>query len=134
MTLCIGRLHPITVYRTGFWVWVILILIVIRCSFCYFLDRNLFNHDFHHDNCDCDFYGHSVLLNYNFRLSVIISSDSANAQHPRCFCPWQFSLNIGFTMLPSDSFMSCVYSLLGYSTGKFQALLLKVLTAFGATD
>ena len=31
--------------------------------------------------------------------------------------PWTFSLNIGLNMLPLDSFMSCLHSLLGYYTG-----------------
>ena len=30
--------------------------------------------------------------------------------------------------------MSCLHTLLGYSTGKFQALQLIVLAAFGAVD
>ena len=34
----------------------------------------------------------------------------------------EYSLNIGFNMLPSYSFMSCLYSLLGYSTGEFQVI------------
>ena len=61
------------------------------------------------------------------------SSGSANAQLPGCFRPWTFSLNIGLNMLPVD-FMSCLNSLLGYSTGEFQALQLIVLAAFGAMD
>ena len=40
--------------------------------------------------------------------------------------------NMGF--LPSDSFMSCLSSLLRYSTGEFQALQLIVLSAVGAVD
>ena len=57
-------------------------------------------------------------LNYMFRLSVTnYSSGSANAQLLGCFRPWTFSLNIGLDMLPSDSFMSCLHFLLGYSTG-----------------
>ena len=39
-----------------------------------------------------------------------------------------------YWMLPSDSFMSCLHSLLGYSTGGVQALQLIVLAAFGALD
>ena len=35
--------------------------------------------------------------------------------------PWTFSSNIGLNMLPSVSFMSCLNSLLYYSTGEFQA-------------
>ena len=64
----------------------------------------------------------------------ISNSSSANAQLPGCFCPWTFSLNIGLSMFPLDSFMSCLHSLLGYSTGEFQALQLIVLEAFGAVD
>ena len=45
-----------------------------------------------------------------------------------------FSLNIGLNMFPFDSFMSCLHSLLGYSTGEFQASQLIVLAAFGAVD
>ena len=52
VTLYIGQQHPITVYMTGFWVCVVLVLIVIRRSCYYFLDRILFYHDFHHDSCD----------------------------------------------------------------------------------
>ena len=44
------------------------------------------------------------------------------------------SLNIGLNMLPSDSFMSCLHSLLGYFTGDFQVLHLIVIVAFGAVD
>ena len=53
---------------------------------------------------------------------------------PGCFRPWTFSLNIGLNMLNSDALMSCLHSLLGYSTGEFQALQLIVLAAFGAVD
>ena len=62
------------------------------------------------------------------------SSGSANAQLPGCFCPWTFSLNIGLNILPLDTVVSCLHSLLGYSTGGFQALQLIVLAAFGAVD
>ena len=51
----------------------------------------------------------------------ISSSGSANAQLPGCFHPWTFSLNIGLTMFPLDSFVSCLHSLLGYSTGEVQS-------------
>ena len=49
-----------------------------------------------------------------------------------CFCPWTFSLNIGLKMLHVDSLMSCLNSLLGYSTGEFQALILIFFAVFGA--
>ena len=45
---------------TGFWVYIVLVLNVIRYSCHYFLDRILFHHDFHHDSYDYhwDFDGH----------------------------------------------------------------------------
>ena len=49
-------------------------------------------------------------------------------------CPWTFSVNMGLNMFPLDPFMSFLHSLLGYSTGEFQALQLIVLAAFGAVD
>ena len=50
------------------------------------------------------------------------------------FPPRTFPLNTGLNMLPSDSSVSCLDSLLGYSTGELQALQLIVLAAFGAMD
>ena len=41
--------HHCVAYRTGFWMRVVLVLNVIRCSCHYFLDRILFHHGFHHD-------------------------------------------------------------------------------------
>ena len=73
-------------------------------------------------------------FNYNFSFVYLSSSGSANAQLPGCFRPWAFALNIGLNMFPLDSFMSCLHSLLGYSTGEFHALQLIVLVAFGAVD
>ena len=99
MKLYIGQQHPITVYRTVFRVWAVLVLSVIRCS-CYFLDLILFYHDFHHDSCDYhwDFYGHSLLFELQFRLSLLSVSGSVNVQLSGCFRPWIFSLNIGLNM------------------------------------
>ena len=51
-----------------------------------------------------------------------------------CFCPWTFFQNIGFTMVPSDPFMSHLATQLGYSAGEFQVLQLIVLAAFGVVD
>ena len=76
----------------------------------------------------------NYLLIYTLCFLYINNSSSANAQLPGCFCPRTFSLNIGLNKFPLDSFMSCLYSLLGYSTGKFHALQLIVLVAFGAVD
>ena len=74
------------------------------------------------------------LLIYILGFRYISSSGAANAQLPGCFRPWTFSLNIGLNMFPLDSLMSCLHSLLGYSTGEFQALQLIVLVAFGGVD
>ena len=66
VTLYIGQLHPITVYRTVFGVCAVRVLSVIMCPLYYFLDTVLFRYDFHHDSCDyySDFYGPS----YHFEL------------------------------------------------------------------
>ena len=52
--------HGCFVNRTGFLVYVVLVLSVIRYSCHYFQDIIIFHHDFHHDCCDYnwDFYGH----------------------------------------------------------------------------
>ena len=71
----------------------------------------------------------NYLLIYTLGFIYISNSGSANTLLPGCF-----SLNIGLNMFPLDSFMSCLHSLLGYSTGEFQALQLIVLVAFGAVD
>ena len=122
--------------RTGFWVCVVLVLNVIRYSCHYFLDRILFHHDFHHDSYDYnwDFMAINYLLIYTLGFFYISNSGSANAQLPGCFCPWTFFLNIGLNIFPLHSFMSCLHSLLGYSTWEFQALQLIVLAAFVAVD
>ena len=109
---------------------VVLVLNFIRGSCHYFLDRILFHHDFHHWN----FMTINYLLICTLGFLYISSSASANAQLPGCFRPWTFSLNIGLDMFPSDSFMSCLHSLLGYSAGEFQALQLIVPATFGAVN
>ena len=43
-------------------------------------------------------------------------------------------MNIGLNMLPSNSFMLCLDSLLGYFAGEFKALQLIILAVFGAVD
>ena len=67
-------------------------------------------------------------------LATTYNRYERNEQLPGCICPRTFSLNIGLSMFPLDSFMSCLHSLLGYSTGEFQALQLIVLAAFAAVD
>ena len=61
-----------SLYRIVLWVCVVLVLSVIRCFCYYILDRIFFHHAFHHDDCDYhwDFYGHSLLFDLHFRLSV----------------------------------------------------------------
>ena len=76
----------------------------------------------------------NYLLIYTLGFLYISSSCFANAQLPGCFSPCTFSLNIALNMFPLDSFMPCLHSLLGYSTGEFQALQLMVIAAFGAVD
>ena len=69
MTLCIGQLHPITIYKTNFWVCVVLVLSVIVYSFTiFFIYKVQSHHDFHHNGCDnyWDFYGNS----FQFELQV----------------------------------------------------------------
>ena len=53
---------------------------------------------------------------------------------PGCFCPWTFSQNIGFNMVPSYPFMSHLATQLGCAAGEFQALQLIVLATFGVVD
>ena len=76
----------------------------------------------------------NYILIYTLGFPYISNSGSANAQLPGCLWPWTFSLNIGLNVFPLDSFMSCLHSLLEYSTGEFQALQLIVPAAFGAVD
>ena len=130
----IGQQHPITVYRTGFWVCVVLVLIgaPVTISLIEFYFIMIFM------MIVVTIIGIVMPINYflNYILGFLYlgSSGSANAQLPGCFRPWTFSLSIGLNMLPLDSFMSCLHSLLGYSTWEFQALQLIVLAAFGAVD
>ena len=122
--------------RTGFSVYVVVVLNVIRYSCHYFLNIIRFHYDFHHDSCDYhwDFMAVNYFLIYTLGFLYISNSGSANAQLPGCFYPWIFSLNIGLNTFPLDSFMSCLHSLLGYSTGEFQALQVTVLAKFRAVD
>ena len=76
------------------------------------------------------------LLIYTLGILYVSNSGAANAKctTPGCFCFWTFYLDSELNMFPLDSFMSCLHSLLGYSTGEIQALQLIVLAAFGAVD
>ena len=127
--------HHRIAYWNEFGMCIVLVLNVIRCSGHYFLDRIIFHHDFHHDICDYhwDFISLNYLLIYTLGFLHISSPGSANAQLPVWFHPWTF-LNIGLNMFALESFMSCLRSLLGYSTGEFQALQQTVFAVFGAMD
>ena len=130
VTLCIGQLHPITVYGTVFWMSVFLVLSVIMCSFYYFRHRILIHHEFHHElwitlRFLWPFFTFWTTL---IGLLLLSSTCSAYAQLSGCFTPGN-SANIGLDMLPPDDFMSCLYS-----TEEFQALQRIVLVAFGAMD
>ena len=48
---------------------------------------------------------------------IFKENGSATTHLHGCFCPWAFSLKIELNMLPSDSFMPCLDSLLRYPTG-----------------
>ena len=128
--------HHRIAYRTGHWVCVVLVLNVIRCSCHYFLDKILFHHIFIMIIVIIIGILRTInyLLVYTLGFRYISSSGSANAQLPGYFRPWTFSLYIGLSMFLLDSCMSCLHSVLGYSTGKFQALQQIVLAAFGAMD
>ena len=76
----------------------------------------------------------NYLFVYTLGFLYIGSYWSANAQLLGCFHPWTFSLNIGSNMFPLHSFMSCLHSLLEYSTEEFQALQLIAPAVFGAVD
>ena len=125
-----GPLWPTAYIGLFFGVCVVLVLSVIICSF-YFLDRVLF----HHDTFDgyWNFMATMIILDYTFMLPET-KLWFCKCTPPWVFRPWAFPLNIGLTMLPSDSFMACLYALLGYSTGEFQVLQLIVLAMFGAVD
>ena len=64
----------------------------------------------------------------------LCSFGSVATHLPGFFCPWIFSVNIGLSISPSNSFVSCLDSRLGYSTWEFQALQLIALAVFGAVD
>ena len=135
VTLRIDQQHPITVYRTGFWVFVVLVLSVIRCSCSYFLDISLFHHDFHHDSCNyyCDFmaihyFSNTLKTLSNQEVLVLQMRNSLEVS-----APGHSPSILDWTCYLRTPFISCLHSLLIYSIGEFQALQLIVLAAFGAS-
>ena len=122
------KLHPITFYRTVFpgsvwflgWMpfFVFLSLPIVSCS----LINSLI-------------LGCLWLLVFVLGNTLILSIWCSTIPHlPGCFCPWTFFQNIGFNMMPSDPLLSHLATQFGYSAGKFQALQLIVLAAFGVVD
>ena len=55
-------------------------------------------------------------LFWTTQLGFLWLCSSGSTHLHGCFCPWTFSLNSGFNMLPSDDFVSYLDSLLGYCT------------------
>ena len=68
-------------------------------------------------SCDCYWYFYGHYFSFELHDFWLSSSGSANAHPPGYFHRWTFPLNIRLNILPSDSFMSYLDSLLGYSTG-----------------
>ena len=63
-----------------------------------------------------------IITNYGLRFLKLENLSSVVAHLLGCLRPGTFFYNIGSNMLPSDSFMSNLYSHLGYSIWEFQAL------------
>ena len=67
--------------------------------------------------------------------TLIIGIRCSTIPHlPGCFCPWTLFQNIGFSEVPSDSFMSHLDTQIGYSAGVWQALQLIFLATFDVVD
>ena len=119
VTFYIGQQHPITVCRTVFgyalfWRWVSLgAPVTISLIEFYFIMTFIMTVV----AIIVIFTTIHYFLNYTLGFLQLSSSGSVNAQLPGCFRPWIFSLNIGLNMLPSDSFLSCLYSLLRFLQG-----------------
>ena len=84
------------------------------------------------DGCDSydyhwDFYGHSLVFELHFSLTV-----TKYFWYSKCTTPWMFQpLDILFTIGLN---MPCLHSLLGYSTWEFYAFQLIVLVVYIAVD
>ena len=75
-----------------------------------------------------------VPLNHQFRLFETDQFCFCNCSPPGTFLPIDLRLKYGLNMLPSDSFISNLYSKLGYSSGESRALQLIVPVVFGVVD
>ena len=121
------ELHPITVYRAGFWG---ACSSSVECHLLFSLVSTI---------CVLR-YGNKintrmlVTIGICFKLYLTLGIFRSVIFHlPGCFCPWTFFQNIGFN-IPSDSFMPHLFTQLEYSTWEFQALQLIVLAVFGVVD
>ena len=128
--------HHHIAYRTGFWLCAVLMLNVIRCSCHYFRDRILFHHDFHHNSCDYLWYflWPSLPCDLHCRLSVHKEFWFCKCTTPWMFPPLRILLEYWIEYVSFGLLYVILHSLLGYSTGEFQAFQLIVIAAFGAVD
>ena len=105
----LGSCTPSSLYD---WFWLCVVLVLNVGCYCYW-----------------DFRCHPI--NFDLHIWAFLTKEVW-----LCGCTSSclriFSLNFGFNMLPSYSFVSYLDSLLGYITGEFQALELIVLVVFGA--
>ena len=67
-----------------------------------------------------------------YKLATISHAHLPDVPHHPHPHPQTFPLNIGLNILPSDSFMSGLDSLLRFSTGEYQALRLIIIAVFCA--
>ena len=129
MALCIGQLHPTTVYRTGlvcalFWCCVSLCVPFTNSLIAYTAQSwwlQLLG----------ILFPWLFIWSYIFRLSETRSCGFCKYAPPWMFLPLDILFEYWIEhVVPSDSFMSCLDSLLGYSTGKFQVLQVIVFVVF----
>ena len=127
--LCIGQLHRITVYRTGFLVCTAVVLRVIMCFFLLIIEGVLF----HHDSCDYywDFMAILYILNM-FQLSVVvlvlqmcISLDISILDIPMEYLFEHVTLRLLYVMFRFSTRIFC---------GGVPSLQLIVVAMFGAVD
>ena len=120
----------ITVYRTVFWVCVVLVLSAIICSYFQSLDRVLFHHnsfDYH-----CDFL-RPFFFFFTTSLGFWLGSfGSTNA--PMMFLPLDFPFEHSIEHVTLGLLYAMLDSLLGYSTGYLQALQLILHSLVGAVN
>ena len=127
-------LLPITVYRAGFWERAVPLF---NATCCFLWCQPFVSYSMVIRLILGCLWPLVSVLNYILTLGIL---RSVIFHLPGCFCPWisdstyhRIVQNIGFN-IPSDSFMSHLYTQLEYSTGEFQASQLIVLAVFGVVD